>query len=129
MRFCSQCDNMYYLKLAGDGSESATDQLVYYCRHCGHEDAGGGAQESCALQTTVRSQKQQYTHAVNAHTRDDPTLPRTTSIKCPSATCPSNAEGEADGRDVVYLRYDDTSMRYLYICGSCGVMWKTSDRQ
>ena len=52
-----------------------------------------------------------------------------TSIKCPSASCPSNAEGEPGDRDVVYLRYDDTSMRYLYICGACGVMWKTSDRQ
>ena len=129
MRFCSECDNMYYLKLAGADAESVSDQLVYYCRHCGHEDAGAGAQETCALQTTVRSQKQQYTHAVNAHTRDDPTLPRTTSIRCPSAACESNQEGGDGEREVVYLRYDDKSMRYLYICSACGTMWKTSDRE
>jgi DNA-directed RNA polymerase subunit M/transcription elongation factor TFIIS len=127
MRFCSNCDNMYYLKMAGEDEATAADTLVYYCRHCGHEDSGG-TDGACALQTTLHSQKQQYTHAVNAHTREDPTLPRTTSIRCPVATCESNQADGDDKREVVYLRYDDTSMRYLYICGSCGTMWKTSDR-
>ena len=127
MRFCAKCDNMYYLKMAGEDEESATNQLVYYCRHCGYEEEGD-ALTSCALQTTLHSQRQQYTHAVNAHTSQDPTLPRTTSIRCPSASCESNAEGGEGKREVVYLRYDDTSMRYLYICGACGTMWKTSDR-
>jgi DNA-directed RNA polymerase subunit M/transcription elongation factor TFIIS len=127
MRFCSQCDNMYYLRLAGTGADDAEDKLVYYCRHCGHEDAAMAVRGVCALETAVHSQRQQYTQAVNAYTRDDPTLPRTTSIRCPSAACESNTGDGA--REVVYLRYDDIAMRYLYICNTCGVMWKTSDQE
>ena len=129
MKFCSQCDNMYYLRLAGqeDSPEEAAS-LIYYCRHCGHEDVATEAgQGVCALETTVHSQKQQYAQAVNAHTRSDPTLPRTTSIRCPSSDCPSNKGGAK--REVAYLRYDDTEMRYLYICEACGTMWKTSDKE
>ncbi len=33
MNFCSNCDNMYYIKLSDDESE-----LVYYCRNCGNVD-------------------------------------------------------------------------------------------
>ena len=32
MKFCENCDNMYYLKNLED------DKLVYYCRHCGNHD-------------------------------------------------------------------------------------------
>ena len=52
MNFCSQCDNMYYIRLSGvsettiDGDKTAADteevkiqdKLVYYCRNCGNED-------------------------------------------------------------------------------------------
>ena len=33
MHFCSKCDNMYYIRLAGEDSH----QLIYYCRKCGIE--------------------------------------------------------------------------------------------
>ena len=128
MRFCSQCDNMYYLRLSdvAEGADTPS-ALIYYCRHCGQEDEATDAGEGvCALETTVHSQKRQYAQAVNAHTRSDPTLPRTTSIRCPSSDCPSNKQGGK--REVVYLRYDDTAMKYLYICEACGTMGRTSDK-
>ena len=128
MRFCSQCDNMYYLKLAGeDADDTTSNTLMYYCRHCGHEDAAAGIEGGCVLETDIHSQKQQYAQAVNAYTRTDPTLPRTRSIKCPDPNCASNHEG--GDQEVVYLRYDDVSMKYLYICRTCGTMWKTSDSE
>ena len=34
MHFCSQCRNMYYIKLDGENN----NKLIYYCRKCGHED-------------------------------------------------------------------------------------------
>jgi DNA-directed RNA polymerase subunit M/transcription elongation factor TFIIS len=34
MKFCSECNNMYYIKI-DDNDES---QLIYYCRNCGHKD-------------------------------------------------------------------------------------------
>ena len=33
MDFCSECDNMYYIKLNDEENE-----LVYYCRKCGNVD-------------------------------------------------------------------------------------------
>lgn len=34
MKFCSECNNMYYIKI----DYSKASQLLYYCRNCGHED-------------------------------------------------------------------------------------------
>ena len=34
MDFCSNCDNMYYIKLEND----ECDKIVYYCRNCGNVD-------------------------------------------------------------------------------------------
>jgi DNA-directed RNA polymerase subunit M/transcription elongation factor TFIIS len=32
MHFCTECGNMYYIRL------TETNSIVYYCRNCGHED-------------------------------------------------------------------------------------------
>ncbi len=133
MRFCSQCDNMYYLRIGGEEQEESPEPeggaapgLVYYCRHCGHQDVEAASTASCVMETVIRSEKQQYTQAVNEYTRSDPTLPRTDAISCPSAECPSN--GKDVKREVIYLRYDEASLKYLYVCAHCGMMWKTSTR-
>ena len=34
MHFCSNCQNMYYIKINTEDS----NKLTYYCRNCGHED-------------------------------------------------------------------------------------------
>ena len=34
MDFCSNCDNMYYIKLENE----ECDKIVYYCRSCGNVD-------------------------------------------------------------------------------------------
>ena len=34
MDFCSNCDNMYYIKLENE----ECDKIVYYCRNCGTID-------------------------------------------------------------------------------------------
>ena len=31
MRFCNNCDNMYYIQIKNEDS----DELMYYCRKCG----------------------------------------------------------------------------------------------
>ena len=35
MHFCSQCSNMYYIRI---DSEDA-NKLIYYCRNCGNKDS------------------------------------------------------------------------------------------
>ena len=34
MHFCSNCSNMYYIRINSDDP----NKLVYYCRKCGNED-------------------------------------------------------------------------------------------
>ena len=125
MKFCEICNNMYYLKLAGTSESDKQNHLVYYCRNCGHEDAALSAQGICALETRLDGATQSYTQKVNKYTRDDPTLPRTRSVRCPRSDCPSH---KGDGNaDVIYMRYDDKQIKYLYVCTACEAMWKTSN--
>lgn len=123
MHFCIKCNNMYYLKVGEEDGNS----LIYYCRNCGHEDATLTAENICVSRTQIRRSEQKYSHIVNEYTKEDPTLPRITTIRCPNSECPSNKE---DGtREVIYLRYDDTNMKYIYMCAKCDTMWKTDEQK
>lgn len=36
------------------------------------------------------------------------------------------ANGEPVPREVIYLRYDEVNMRYVYLCAVCDTLWNTS---
>jgi len=121
MHFCSKCDNMYYIKLAEeDGSK-----LIYYCRNCGHEDSLITAENICVNKTQLQQKEHSYAHIINNYTKLDPTLPRTKTIKCPNKSCTAASEG---GQEVIYLRYDDTNMKYIYLCSVCNTVWKIDEQ-
>ena len=124
MHFCIKCNNMYYHKVA----EGDANILIYYCRNCGHEDDTLTADNICVSRTEIRRSKQKYSHIVNEYTKHDPTLPRTDTIKCPNQECNSNKE-EGSEREVIYIRYDDTNMKYIYLCAKCDTMWKTDGQK
>ena len=77
-----------------------------------------------------------YLHEINEYTKLDPTLPHTNNIKCPNQACLSNQaiesiqEGEENKiqNDIIYLRYDDINMKYIYICTLCDTIWKTNEQ-
>ena len=46
------------------------------------------------------------------------------NIRCPNQDCTSNKGGD---NEVIYLRYDDEYMLYVYICGQCNKVWKTNE--
>jgi len=114
---------MLYIKLSGDDE----DQLIYYCRNCGHEDNTITSKNVCVSKTTLKRNEQQYTQVINSYTKLDPTLPRIRNIACPNATCPTNAGSEP--REVIYMRYDETNVKYIYICPSCDTAWKTDEQK
>ena len=172
MHFCSECHNMYYLKIKEDDEEEGGDSniLIYYCRNCGHEDATLSAESICVSNTQFRRSEQNFTHIVNEYTKYDPTLPRINTIKCPNHECISNTASMAggasssstnsstnssstnssskksskdentdlenpasnnngnNGREVIYIRYDDVNMKYVYLCVRCDTTWKTDNR-
>ena len=173
MHFCTQCGNMYYIRLTD------ANGIVYYCRNCGHEDDTITIDNAVVSHTSLQSGNQQYTHVVNKYTKFDPTLPRISTILCPNTECPCNrnhnatqyadrativgnsAEEEAMSgaagaatvgvgaaatgaaatvgavgtvgagaddavpREVIYLRYDDINMKYIYLCAVCNTIWNT----
>jgi DNA-directed RNA polymerase subunit M/transcription elongation factor TFIIS len=89
MQFCSECHNMYYLKIS-DEDGNIGDTLIYYCRNCGHEDTTLSTSNICVSDMQLLSSEKKYTHIVNEYTKFDPTLPRINTIKCPNQECSSN---------------------------------------
>ena len=147
MKFCTECNNMYYIKINGEDANT----LVYYCRFCGHEDNEPAESGVVVLRTEYKKTEQQFSHMVNRYIKHDPTLPRISNVKCPNESCTSNhgdktsgdkqsekASGDKasgdnahsdKGPNVIYLRYDDNNMKYLYICEDCDTTWKTDDNK
>lgn len=130
MHFCTKCDNMYYIKINDDDE----NQLIYYCRKCGHEDSEIIASlDNVCVSKTDKKGDRSYGHVVNRYTKLDPTLPRLYNIKCPNDACMSNRKHEEKGEDVeitpeiIYLRYDDINMKFVYICVSCDTVWKSNN--
>ena len=128
MHFCTVCGNMYYIRLIGENE----DTLVYYCRKCGHENDTTipTLENICVSKTEIQTSGDSYNHIINEYTKLDPTLPRLTNIKCPNNQCPTNtspSSGEKVEPDVLYLRYDDANMKFVYICAHCETVWKSAD--
>jgi DNA-directed RNA polymerase subunit M/transcription elongation factor TFIIS len=94
MQFCSECHNMYYLKIQ-DEDGVIGNTLIYYCRNCGHEDKTLSTTNICVSDIQLRTSEKKYTHIVNEYTKYDPTLPRINTIKCPNQDCLSNGTGKS----------------------------------
>jgi DNA-directed RNA polymerase subunit M/transcription elongation factor TFIIS len=122
MKFCKVCDNMYYI--AVDANDS--NKLTHYCRNCGDVDNDESNQEiHCVLNTSLKRDEMKFNHIMNKYIKLDPTLPRIYTIPCANEGCPCNATNDKDRvpREVLYLRYDETNMKYLYMCAVCNYTW------
>ena len=128
MKFCNECQNMYYISI----DEANINNLTYYCRFCGNKDDQVAKEGVVVLKTQYKQSEQKFNHMVNKYTKYDPTLPRKTSMKCPNELCNDQSAAAAAasaGSDIIYLRYDDENMKYLYICSNCNFTWKTDDKK
>jgi DNA-directed RNA polymerase subunit M/transcription elongation factor TFIIS len=125
MKFCSECDNMYYIC----ANANDTNKIQYYCRKCGNVDTTITQETLCVLDTQLKTGSQTFNHIINKYTKLDPTLPRIYNVKCPNAECATNEAAHKKPAEVIYMRYDDTNMKYLYICTECNTTWKTDDRK
>ena len=149
MHFCSICQNMYYIRIDSED----TNKLIYYCRNCGKEDnflnvynncTGSEAsnvnelessfnEESktnlekcvCVSRIQIKKDKKNYNNMINKYTKLDPTLPRTNKIQCPNTSCKTNTEGKE--KEIIYERYDDINIKYIYLCSTCETVWKTDE--
>ena len=119
MHFCSECGNMLYIKLSTDDQK----KLIYYCRKCGNQTTMITEDNICVSKLYLTKKKNKIDGMINEFTKLDPTLPRITNIKCPNLECESNIEGNPPA-EIIYIRYDDINMKFLYLCSSCDNTWK-----
>jgi DNA-directed RNA polymerase subunit M/transcription elongation factor TFIIS len=123
MHFCSNCQNMYYIRINSDNPNS----LVYYCRQCGNEDKLLAVDDVCVSKIQIKKNDHSFNHIINKFTKLDPTLPRINNMLCPNADCLTNTKDKE--KEVIYIRYDDTNMKYVYLCCECDTVWNTHEKQ
>jgi len=121
MHFCSNCQNMYYIKINVEDN----NQLIYYCRNCGNEETNLGVDNISVSKTYLKKTEQSFNHIINKYTKLDPTLPRINNILCPNTECTTNTKHEP--KEILYIRYDNANMKYIYICSTCDNVWKISE--
>ena len=112
MIFCEKCNNMYYIKLQDDNPNN----LIHYCKQCGNED---NTQPANIINSINTSDDQDI---VNEFTKYDPTLPRTSTIPCPNSNCKTNTEDKH--REIIYIKYNETKLKFMYLCTECDTTWK-----
>lgn len=115
MKFCSECNNLYYFKLESDDS----NKLIYYCRNCGHETV---PDEKNILVSKINNHTQKkYTQYINNFTKHDPTLPRINNLPCINEQCEFHSSKK--NREIIYIRYDEDNLKYAYLCPKCDTSW------
>jgi DNA-directed RNA polymerase subunit M/transcription elongation factor TFIIS len=113
---------MYYIRINSDDP----NKLVYYCRKCGNEDKLLAFDNICVSKTQIKKSEQTFSHIINKYTKLDPTLPRINNVLCPNADCVTNTNGV--NREIIFIRYDDINMKYVYLCSECDTAWNTSSQ-
>ena len=113
---------MYYIGI----NEENTNKLTHYCRNCGFVDNSNIKENSCILKMDIKKGEQKYSHIINQYTKLDPTLPRINNIQCPNVNCKTNTDKDIKP-DIIYLRYDEDNLKYLYMCSTCDSTWKTNN--
>ena len=121
MHFCNNCENMYYIRI----NEDDPNKLVYYCRNCGNENNNLSIENVTVSKLQIKKSEQSFNHIINKYTKLDPTLPRINTILCPNVDCETNTKDKE--REIIYIRYDDTNMKYVYLCSCCNTVWKANE--
>jgi aspartate carbamoyltransferase regulatory subunit len=75
----------------------------------------------------IKKSEQSFNHIINKYTKLDPTLPRINTILCPNTDCETNTKNKE--REIIYIRYDDMNMKYVYLCSCCDTVWKASEEK
>jgi hypothetical protein len=115
---------MYYIGV----NEQNPNELTHYCRNCGFIDHSNIQENSCIFRNDIKKGEQKYNHIINEYTKQDPTLPRIHNINCPNAVCKTNTE-ENTKPEILYIRYDENNLKYIYMCSTCDTTWKTDDKK
>ena len=117
MDFCPVCENMLSTRLSSEDGEA----LTLYCHRCATTQPGS-VTSGPVSSTLIRQQLQKPEYVAGEATASDPTLPVADSIACPACA----QAGRADSQ-VVYVRYDSTVIKFLYMCTACHHRWNVEN--
>lgn len=113
MKFCEECHNMLYI------SQINPTELIYLCKYCGNTQKSDP--EDLNIFEISLSKNEDVNYIVNEYTKYDMTLPRVQDMNCPNTECPSLKDETK--KDIMYIRYNEEDMKYLYLCGVCNHHW------
>jgi DNA-directed RNA polymerase subunit M/transcription elongation factor TFIIS len=114
---------MYYISI----DPNDVNKLIYYCRNCGNKDSTLSVENVTVTKIQLKKSEQEFSHIINQYTKLDPTLPRINKILCPNPECSTNTSDTP--REIIYIRYDDINMKYVYLCSTCDTVWKTEEQK
>ena len=121
MEFCDICENMLNLIL-----DKTDGNLKYMCKSCSSYKKVDANFNPCVHKTNYGGdEKIFYEMFVNEYTFIDPTLPRSKQIHCPNC---SKKESHKE-TEVIYVRYNDADMKYIYLCCDCKNAWINPEYQ
>jgi DNA-directed RNA polymerase subunit M/transcription elongation factor TFIIS len=118
MEFCKLCDNMLYIKREVTDEQ---DKLINYCKNCSNSvELKSGNKSILIFENNYEKEKINYKLFVNPYIKYDPTLPRVNNLVCPNAKCTKKKNQD---NEVIYIKYDNENMKYLYYCVYCEEFW------
>tara|TARA_B110001469_G_C9367513_1_gene191898 strand:+ start:57 stop:431 length:375 start_codon:yes stop_codon:yes gene_type:complete len=114
MKFCANCDNMLYLNIVQDEDSLVEDKLMYECKNCNFKKESDKNDNSCIFKIDYNIDKIKKNSFINPFIYEDITLPRAEGIKCPNeGKCPKTKP------EIIYIKYDNENMKFIYICLDC----------
>lgn len=116
MRFCTTCNNMFYVKVDDNNN------LVYYCKFCNNSQTESKDNGSIlVIDDNTVDDDIKYNHFINKNIIHDPTLPKVSNIVCTNESC---TKKQGEDNEVIYIKYDYANMKYLYFCCKCQHFWR-----
>ena len=122
MHFCEKCQNMFYIKV----SDTDGQQIVHYCRNCGNENTNISTDNVSISKIVFKGTEETYHMYLNKYSKMDPTIPRINTMDCPNESCQCNNAQNPIDKDILYVRYDDQNLKYIYMCCHCDTTWKST---
>lgn len=119
---------MLYIKIIHDDkdnddnddndTDNIGDILTYSCRQCGETEKVNNITviKEVTIDNTVN-----IPFNISPDIKLDNTIPRDKNMKCVDEECESHKSGN---HDVLYYRFDDVNMKYLYMCCVCDKTWQ-----
>lgn len=112
LTFCNVCDNIIFRNYTKEG-------IFHKCRQCGFEEKVKYPSDQPYLlhETNYKTKSKDIVfHEQMIH---DPTLPMAPGMSCINTAC--------NGTNIVYMKYDQANLRYLYVCRDCHTKWKNKE--